>query len=130
MKTALEFIKIESNIPSSLPVSSASKVPKQQKPEIKTDSSIPVEARLSTELATHDRQKKEPKGLVEQKRKVYYNRFVESLDMMISGNYAHIGKSGGKITVKKEGKVVKEVFANKLSSLIINAHGTTISADA
>jgi CRISPR-associated protein Cas1 len=73
---------------------------------------------------------KEARRLVEKKRKVYYNRFVESLDMMISGNYAHIGKSGGKIVVKKDGKVVKEVFANKLSSLIINSHGTTISADA
>lgn len=131
LKTALEFIKIESNIPSSLPVSSASKVLKQQKPEIKTDSSIPEPAKVSTEIATQSEQtEKEAKRLVEQKRKVYYNRFVESLDMMISGNYAHIGKSGGKITVKKEGKVVKEVFANKLSSLIINAHGTTISADA
>lgn len=81
-------------------------------------------------LPGKDATAKEAERLVERKRKVYYNKFVESLDLLISGNYAHVGKSGGKITVKREGKILKEVFANKLSSLIISAHGTTISADA
>lgn len=127
LKTALEFFKIESNISLPPPSSPSSKVPIQQKPV----KSAPSEAETPTEPPTQSEDtEKEAKRLVEQKRKVYYNRFVESLDMMISGNYAHIGKSGGKITVKKEGKVVKEAFANKLSSLIISAHGTTISADA
>ncbi|GAB1444058.1 hypothetical protein MASR2M39_29030 [Ignavibacteriales bacterium] len=131
LKIALEFIKIESN--SSIPSSShtTSTPSTLPKPKLKPDSSAPPKPDTSKDLApSPNNTDKEAERLVERKRKVYYNRFVESLDMMISGNYAHIGKSGGKITVKKEGKVIKEVFANKLSSLIINAHGTTISADA
>lgn len=77
-----------------------------------------------------EKTEKEARRLVDKKRKVYYNKFVESLDMLISGNFAHIGKSGGKVVVRREGKVIGEAFASKLSSLIINSHGTTISADA
>lgn len=81
-------------------------------------------------LPTAEETEKEARKLVEKKRKVYYNKFVESLDMLISGNFAHIGKSGPKIVVRREGKVIGEAYANKLSSLVINSHGTTISADA
>ena len=81
-------------------------------------------------LPTAEDTEKEARKLVDKKRKVYYNKFVESLDMLISGNFAHIGKSGPKIVVRREGKVIGEAYASKLSSLIINSHGTTISADA
>ncbi len=109
LSAALDFLALESGSPAA-------------KPAEKKDS-----AATST---TTENTEKEAKRLVEKKRKVYYNKFVESLDMMISGNFAHIGKAGPKIVVRREGKVIGEAYANKLSSLIINAHGTTISADA
>ena len=90
---------------------------------------LPAESEVKPVVKV-DETAKEAERLFERKRKVYYNKFVESLDMLISGNYAHVGKSGGKIVVRREGKILKEVFANKLSSLILSAHGATISADA
>lgn len=81
------------------------------------------------ETSTSETQKSAEKK-VEKKRKIYYNKFVQSLDILVTGNHAQIGKAGEKIVIRKEGKVVKEAFANKIGSIIINAHGTTISADA
>lgn len=106
---ALDFLRLESE-------------PTAVKPAEKKDPTATSAITENTE--------KEARRLVEKKRKVYYNKFVESLDMMVSGNFAHIGKAGPKIVVRREGKVIGEAYANKLSSLIINSHGTTISADA
>lgn len=136
LNAALNFFEMEdspssSNSPAHISDKNSGKSPNQSSP-LPSLTHIParkIETSPAETLPTSDTEK-EAKRLVERKRKVYYNKFVESLDLMISGNFAHIGKSGGKLVVRREGKTLKEVFANKLSSLIISAHGATISSDA
>ena len=67
---------------------------------------------------------------ITKKRKQYQKYWYESLDVFISGAYSFIGKSGYKITIRKEGKIRNEVSADRIKNILISANGVTISSDA
>jgi len=67
---------------------------------------------------------------ISQKRKQYQKYWYESLDVLISGANSFIGKSGYKITIRKEGKIRNEVSADRIKNILIAANGVTISSDA
>jgi group II intron reverse transcriptase/maturase/CRISPR-associated endonuclease Cas1 len=67
---------------------------------------------------------------VYQKRRQYQKVWYESLDIMVSGAFSQIGKSGFNLTIKKEGKITATVSADKIKSVMVNSKGVTISYDA
>ncbi|MCK9280547.1 MAG: CRISPR-associated endonuclease Cas1 [Melioribacteraceae bacterium] len=67
---------------------------------------------------------------VYQKRRQYQKVWYESLDIMVSGAFSQIGKSGFNLTIKKEGKITSSISADKIKSIMVNNKGVTITYDA
>jgi CRISPR-associated protein Cas1 len=74
--------------------------------------------------------KSEAEKAVDKKRKIYQKIWYNNLDIHISSINSHIGKSGYKIIVRREGKTKNEISADKIQNVLISAGGVTISSDA
>jgi group II intron reverse transcriptase/maturase/CRISPR-associated endonuclease Cas1 len=74
--------------------------------------------------------KNEAEKAVDKKRKIYQKIWYNNLDIHISSMNSHIGKSGYKIIVRREGKTKNEISADKIQNVLISARGVTISSDA
>ncbi len=56
---------------------------------------------------------------IEIKSRKYVNVIYENLNLVVSTSFATIGKKYNSFVVKKQGKILDEVFASKIKSLII-----------
>ncbi len=70
------------------------------------------------------------KHAISQKKRQYQKYWYENLDILISGAFSQIGKSGSNITVRKDGKLRKEIAIQKVKNILISAKAVTISSDA
>jgi len=89
------------------------------------------EVRKNNKVETKpEKSKQDVNRSLEKKRQKYQKVWYSSLDAVISLSFSQIGKSGSKILVRREGKVINEIIANKLKTLLIMGKGVTISSDA
>ena len=70
------------------------------------------------------------KSAINQKKRQYQKYWYENLDILISGSFSQIGKSGSNITVRKDGKLRREISIQKIKNILLSAKAVTISSDA
>lgn len=64
------------------------------------------------------------------KKQSYKKVWYENTEVVICNPNTQIGQSLNKFTIRKDGKVFKEVLSNKTKNIMISAKGVTISSNA
>ncbi len=72
----------------------------------------------------------EAKKAVTVKRKRYQNIWFKNYSISISTPQSIIGKNGDNLSVKNQGKLLKEINPTKTENIIVTAKGTSITYDA
>lgn len=73
--------------------------------------------------------KSDAEKAIGKKKKLFQKIWFENLDILVSGAYSQIGKSGYKITVRKQGSIRTEISAERIKNILIISKSVTISSD-
>lgn len=65
-----------------------------------------------------------------QYKKQFYNKvYADNIDLFVNTNFSQIGKMGGKVVIRRDGKIKTEVLATRIHNIIIGSKGVTVSSD-